>query len=156
MGTDIDMKIYIDADACPKPIKEILIKAAIRTQCELILVANKALTVLPHPLIKTVVVSKGFDVADDYIADAVEAHDLVITADIPLADQVIDKGAVALNPRGMLYTKENIKQRLSLRNFKEELRSTGIHTGGPKVMSPQDIQHFANALDRYLTKRGSS
>jgi hypothetical protein len=150
------MKIYIDADACPKPIKEILIKAAIRTQSELILVANKALTVAPHPLIKTVVVSKGFDVADDYIAEVVEAHDLVITADIPLADKVIDKQGVALNPRGMLYTKENIKQRLSLRNFKEELRSTGIHTGGPKVMNQQDIQQFANALDRYLTKRGSA
>jgi hypothetical protein len=147
------MKIYIDADACPKAIKAILIKAAIRTQSELILVANKALTVAPHPLIKTVVVSKGFDVADDYIADVVEAHDLVITADIPLADKVIDKEAVALNPRGMLYTKENIKQRLSLRNFKEELRSTGIHSGGPKTMSQQDIQQFANALDRYLTKR---
>ena len=150
------MKIYIDADACPKPIKEILIKAAIRTQCELIMVANKALFVAPHPLIRTVVVSKGFDIADDYIADVVEAHDLVITADIPLADKVIDKHAVALNPRGMLYTKENIKQRLSLRNFKEELRSTGIHTGGPKVMSPQDIQQFANALDRYLSKRSST
>ncbi|MBX9585909.1 MAG: YaiI/YqxD family protein [Gammaproteobacteria bacterium] len=144
------MKIYIDADACPKAIKEILIKAAIRTQRELILVANKPLNVLRHALIKTVLVPGGFDVADDYIADVVEPHDLVITADIPLADKVIDKHAVALNPRGTLYTKENIKQRLSVRNFNEVLRSTGIQTGGPKIMSKQDIQKFANALDRYL------
>ncbi len=144
------MKIYIDADACPKAIKEILIKAAIRTQRELILVANKPLNVARHALIKTVLVPSGFDVADDYIADVVEPHDLVITADIPLADKVIDKHAVALNPRGTLYTKENIKQRLSVRNFNEVLRSTGIQTGGPKVMSKQDIQQFANALDRYL------
>ncbi len=146
------MKIYIDADACPKAIKEILIKAAIRTQCELILVANKPLNVARHPLIKTVLVSSGFDVADDYIAEAVAPNDLVITADIPLADKVIDKKAVALNPRGALYTKENIKQRLSVRNFNEVLRSTGVQTGGPKVMSKQDIQQFANALDRYLAK----
>lgn len=144
------MKIYIDADACPKVIKEIIIKAAIRTQRELILVANKPLNVAPHALIKTVLVPGGFDVADDYIADVVEPHDLVITADIPLADKVIDKHAVALNPRGTLYTKENIKQRLSVRNFNEVLRSTGIQTGGPKIMSKQDIQKFANALDRYL------
>lgn len=146
------MKIYIDADACPKAIKEILIKAAIRTQCELILVANKPLNVARHPLIKTVLVPGGFDVADDYIAEAVAPNDLVITADIPLADKVIDKKAVALNPRGALYTKENIKQRLSVRNFNEVLRSTGVQTGGPKVMSKQDIQQFANALDRYLAK----
>lgn len=144
------MKIYIDADACPKAIKEILVKAAIRTQRELILVANKPLNVTRNPLIKTVLVPRGFDVADDYIADVVEPHDLVITADIPLADKVIDKHAVALNPRGTLYTKENIKQSLSVRNFNEVLRSTGIQTGGPKVMSKQDIQKFANALDRYL------
>ncbi len=144
------MKIYIDADACPKAIKEILVKAAIRTQRELILVANKPLNVTRNPLIKTVLVPRGFDVADDYIADVVEPHDLVITADIPLADRVIDKHAVALNPRGTLYTKENIKQSLSVRNFNEVLRSTGIQTGGPKVMSKQDIQKFANALDRYL------
>lgn len=147
------MKIYIDADACPKAIKEIIIKAAIRTQRELILVANKPLNVARHALIKTVLVPGGFDVADDYIADVVEPHDLVITADIPLADKVIDKHAVALNPRGTLYTKENIKQRLSVRNFNEVLRSTGIQTGGPKVMSKQDIQQFANALDRYLAKK---
>lgn len=147
------MKIYIDADACPKAIKEILIKAAIRTQCELILVANKPLNIVRHALIKTVLVSGGFDVADDYIANVVEPHDLVITADIPLADRVIDKQAIALNPRGTLYTKENIKQRLSVRNFNEALRSMGTQTRGPKVMSKQEIQQFANALDRYLAKR---
>lgn len=146
------MKIYIDADACPKVIKEILIKAAIRTQTELILVANKPLNIVRHSLIKTVLVSGGFDVADDYIANVVEPHDLVITADIPLADRVIDRNAIALNPRGSLYTKENIKQRLSVRNFNEALRSIGEQTRGPKVMSKQDIQQFANALDRYLAK----
>lgn len=149
------MKIYIDADACPKVIKDILIKAAIRTQTELVFVANKYLNIAPHALIKTVVVSSGFDVADDYIADVVEANDLVITADIPLANQVIDKRAIALNPRGKLYTKENIKQSFAMRNFKEDLRATGIQTGGPKVMSKQDVQKFANALDQYVTKAKS-
>lgn len=146
------MIIYIDADACPKVIKNILIKAAKRTQCQLVFVANKPLGLEPHALIKTVLVKSGFDAADEYIANVVQPHDLVITADIPLADIVIDKKAVALNPRGTLYTKENIKQRLGMRNFNEQLRSMGVQTGGPKVMSPQDIQQFANALDRYLRK----
>jgi len=146
------MIIYVDADACPKVIKEILFKAAIRTQSMLVLVANQPLTVPKHSLIKTVRVGHGFDVADNYIADAVVEADLVITADIPLADQVIDKHAVAINPRGQLYTKENIKQRLTMRNFMDELRSTGVNTGGPKTMNQRDIQQFANALDRYLTK----
>ena len=150
------MKIYVDADACPKVIKEILFKAAIRTQCELILVANQPLTVPRHLLIKTVQVEHGFDVADNYIADKVECTDLVITADIPLADQVIDKQAVALNPRGALYTKENIKQRLSMRNFMDQLRGSGINTGGPKALNQTDIQKFANALDRHLTKMSAS
>ena len=104
------------------------------------------------PLIKAIKVSHGFDVADDYIADVVESTDLVITADIPLADKVIDKHAIALNPRGELYTKENIKQRLGMRNFMDQLRSSGVNTGGPKTLSNTDIQKFANALDRYLTK----
>jgi len=145
------MKIYVDADACPKAIKEILYKAAIRKHLELILVANQALIVQRHPLIKTVRVSQGFDVADNYIAEKVAAADLVITADIPLADQVIDKNAIALNPRGELYTKANIKQRLTMRNFMDELRGSGVNTGGPKALSQRDIQQFANALDRHLT-----
>lgn len=149
------MKIYIDADACPQAIKAILFKAAIRTGHELILVANQPLTISRHPLIKTIQVERGFDVADDYIARVVTASDLVITADIPLADKVIDKQALALNPRGQLYTKENIKQRLGMRNFMEQLRSSGVKTGGPKSLSPRDIQQFANALDRHLTQHGS-
>jgi uncharacterized protein len=151
------MKIYIDADACPKVIKEILFKAAIRTQCELILVANQALSVPSHKLIKTVQVEKGFDVADNYIASMVTPNDIVITADIPLANDVIDKHAIAINPRGYLYTKENIKQRLSMRNFMESLRSSGVQTGGPKTMNQRDIAQFSNILDRQLTqgkKRG--
>lgn len=146
------MKIYVDADACPKIIKEILYKAAIRTNCELILVANHQFAIPRHPLIKIVRVGHGFDVADDYIADCIDISDLVITGDIPLADKVINKNAVALNPRGELYTKENIKQRLTMRNFMDELRSSGVQTGGPKGMDQRTIQQFANALDRHLTR----
>ena len=147
------MKIYVDADACPNLIKDILYKAAIRTERELILVANQAIVIPRHRLIRRIVVGAGFDVADDYIADIVQRGDLVITADIPLADKVVDKSATALNPRGELYTKENIKQRLGMRDFMESLRSTGLHTGGPKTLSPRDIQKFANALDRELAKK---
>lgn len=146
------MKIYVDADACPNAIRGILFKAAIRTGSELVFVANQSLAVLRHPLIKMVRVGQGFDVADKYIADAVVAADLVITADIPLAAQVIDKEAVALSPRGSLYTGENIKQRLAMRHFMEELRSSGVNTGGPKTMNQRDVQQFANVLDRHLTQ----
>ncbi len=147
------MTIYIDADACPQTAKQILYKAAIRTQQRLILVANQSLSVPNDPLIKTVRVSSGADVADDYIAEHVQTGDLVITADIPLADRVIEKQATALNPRGELYTKENIKQALSLRNFFHDLRSAGVNTMGAKPLSPQDIRKFANALDKHLTAR---
>ena len=146
------MKIYIDADACPQPVKQILFKAAIRTNHQLILVANKSIFAPQDPLIKVVRVMSGADVADDYIAEHVEADDLVITADIPLADRVIEKHAVALNPRGEFYTKENIKERLSTRDFLHELRSCGVVTGGPKPLDQRDIRIFANALDRYLAK----
>lgn len=146
------MKIYVDADACPQAAKQILFKAAIRTHQKLILVANQFIAVPQDPLIKTVRVSSGADVADNYIAEQVVAGDLVITADIPLADRVIDKHAVALNPRGEFYTKENIRERLSLRDFFHDLRSAGVNTGGTKPLSPQEIKLFADALDRYLTK----
>ena len=146
------MKIYIDADACPQSIKQILFKAAIRTNRQLILVANQSIYAPQDPLIKVVRVTSGVDVADDYIAEHVQIHDLVITADIPLANRVIDKHAVALNPRGEFYTKENIKERLSTRDFMHDLRSCGVVTGGPKPLNQKDIQKFANALDRYLTK----
>lgn len=150
------MKIYVDADACPKPIKEILYKAAIRTNTPLELVANQPLSVAYHPLITAKQVPPGFDAADNYITENCQPQDLVITADIPLADQVISKRAAALNPRGMMYTKENIKQLLGMRDFMDQLRSSGIQTGGPKTFDQKDIQAFANELDRYLTKYRSN
>lgn len=144
------MNIYVDADACPKSIKLIVCKAAIRVGCRLFFIANQPVTALAHPLITSIQVGKGFDVADNYIAEKVEKNDIVITADIPLADQVVSKQAFALNPRGEIYDKNSIKQRLALRNFMDEARSSGIHTGGPKPMDKQDIQKFSNALDKYL------
>jgi len=146
------MKIYVDADACPKNIKEILCKAAVRTQCDLIFVANQRLMVPASPFIRSVQVNGGFDVADNYIVDKVDKNELVITADIPFAAQVLEKGAVALNPRGELYSKDTIRQRLALRNFMDEVRSSGVHTGGPKTMDKTNIQKFSNALDSYLAK----
>lgn len=146
------MKIWIDADACPGVIKDILYRASQRKQIELILVANQPLKTPPSALIRTVQVPPGFDVADNYIVQNLDAGDLVVTADIPLADEVIDADAHAINPRGAFYTKENIKQRLSMRNFMEELRSTGQVRGGPPPLNHTDRQAFANALDRFLAK----
>lgn len=144
------MRIWVDADACPKVIKEILFRAAIRTKTQMILVANQPLYIPPSSFIKTIQVSSGFDVADDEIIQNIQLNDLVITADIPLADAVVHKGAIALNPRGNLYTKNNIKQILSFRNLSMELRSTGIITGGPPKLSKREIQAFANSLDKFL------
>lgn len=146
------MKIMIDADACPKQIKEILLRASHRTKCELTFVANQALKIASTPLIKVVQVGKGFDVADNYIVENVEKQALVITADIPLAAQVLEKGAMALNPRGEKYHVDMIRSRLAMRNFMDEMRSSGIQTGGPKPISKADIQKFSNALDGYLAK----
>ncbi|HSN18405.1 MAG TPA: YaiI/YqxD family protein [Gammaproteobacteria bacterium] len=148
------MRIWVDADACPKVIKEILFRAAQRTQVPLTLVANQALRTPPSKHIKSMQVSSGFDVADGEIVKQVAAGDLVVTADIPLAAQVVEKGAHALNPRGELYTPENIKARLSLRDFMATLRDSGTVTGGPDPISQADRQAFANNLDRLLTKRG--
>lgn len=147
------MQIWVDADACPRPIKEILFRAAVRTQTLTILVANQFLATPPSPFIKKFQVGAGFDIADNYIVQHMQAGDLVITADIPLADAAIAKGGTALNPRGELYTKENIKQRLSLRNFTMELRDSGVNVGGPSMLSQRDIQAFANYLDKLLTCR---
>lgn len=144
------MKIYVDADACPKTVKLILCKAAIRVGCPLLFVANQPIIALAHPLITSIQVDKGFDIADNYIAEKVEKNDMVITADIPLADQVVSKEAFVLSPRGEIYDKNSIKQRLALRNFMDEMRSSGIYAGGPKPMDKQDIQKFSNALDKYL------
>lgn len=146
------MQIWVDADACPGVIKEILFRAANRTRITTTLVANQILTIPPSPYIKKMRVAAGFDVADNTIVQNVVAGDLVITADIPLADAVISKGAAALNPRGELYSAANIKQRLAIRNYSEELRSNGVITRGPATLNPKDIQIFSNALDKFLTK----
>jgi len=144
------MIIWIDADACPKIIKEIVFKAADRTKTKTILVANQPLQTPGSLFIKSIVVKSGFDVADNYIVKHMSAGDLVITADLPLADDVITKDGIALNPRGRLYTKENIKSRLSIRDFGEAVRSSGQMTGGPDKFSKKDLQSFANNLDKIL------
>ena len=146
------MKIWVDADACPVVIKEILFRAAERTKITTTLVANQFLRTPPSAYIKTVQVASGFDVADNHIVLALEADDLVITADIPLAAQVVEKGAFALNPRGELYTEANIKERLSMRNLMEELRSNGVEISGQSAFSQGDRQAFASALDRLVAK----
>ena len=147
-----NIQLWVDADACPKVIKEIIFRAAQRVQIQTTLVANQALWVPSSPFIKTLKVGAGFDVADNRIVQEVEKGDLVVTADIPLASEVIKKGAFALNPRGSFYTEDNIRQRLSMRNFMEEMRSAGVNTGGPPALNQGDRQAFANELDRFLTK----
>jgi uncharacterized protein YaiI (UPF0178 family) len=149
------MQIWVDADACPGVIKEILFRAAERKQIQTVLVANQLIRHPPSPWIRAVQVPKGFDVADNHIVDSASVGDLVITADIPLAAAVIDKGAHALNPRGEFYSKENIRQLLDMRNFMDTLRSSGVETGGPASFSQADRQTFANQLDRLLTKLSS-
>ncbi|MFC1684901.1 YaiI/YqxD family protein [Pseudomonadota bacterium] len=144
------MHIWVDADACPKVIKEILFRAAERKQINLTLVANHPLRTPPSRYIKSLQVPAGFDVADNKIVQSLQPGDLVITADIPLAAEVIEKQGHALNPRGTFYSKENIQERLSKRNFMEELRSTGVQTGGPPTLNQTDRQAFANQLDRFL------
>ncbi|GAA0816524.1 YaiI/YqxD family protein [Colwellia asteriadis] len=146
------MKIWVDADACPVVIKEILFKAANRTKISTTLVANHYVKVPPSPFISFMQVSSGFDVADDEIVKKVAAGDLVITSDIPLADEVIGKSAQALSPRGELFTKENIKSRLNIRDFMDTMRASGVNTGGPAALSQSDRQTFANHLDRIITK----
>jgi len=146
------MKLWIDADACPNQVKEIMYKAANRKQIQLTLVANQYINIPKSPFIKMTQVESGFDVADDYIVEHVEPNDLVITSDIPLADELITKGAQVLTSRGEAFTKQNIKQKLNMRDFMETMRSSGIQSGGPPPLNAQDIQQFANALDRYLSK----
>jgi uncharacterized protein YaiI (UPF0178 family) len=146
------MKIWVDADACPVVIKEILFRAAIRAQILTTLVANQFLRTPPSAFIKTMQVASGFDVADNRIVLEMDNGDLVITADIPLAAQVVEKGGYALNPRGELYTIANIKERLAMRNLMEELRSNGVDVSGPAAFSQGDRQAFASMLDRLITK----
>lgn len=147
------MSIWVDADACPRAIKEILFRAAERAGIELTLVANQAMRTPASKFIRAVQVTSGFDVADSWIVSQTRADDLVITADIPLAAAVIDKGALALDPRGELYSEANIRERLTLRDLMDELRASGVDTGGPSALSQQDRRAFANALDRWLAKR---
>ena len=147
------MKIWVDADACPVVIKEILFRAANRAEVPLTLVANQMLRVPPSPWIRAVQVPGGFDVADQRIAEEAQAGDLVVTADIPLASLVIAKGATVIDPRGELLNASNIQERLTMRNFMESLRSSGVETGGPATLSQADRQAFANQLDRLLAKR---
>ena len=146
------MKIWVDADACPVVIKEILFRAAIRAQITTTLVANQFLRTPPSVFIKTMQVPSGFDVADNRIVVEMESGDLVITADIPLAAQAVEKGGYALNPRGELYTIANIKERLAMRNLMEELRSNGVDISGPATFNQSDRQAFAAALDRLITR----
>jgi hypothetical protein len=146
------MKIWVDADACPVGIKEILYRAANRTEIELTLIANQMLRVPPSPWIKALQVPPGFDVADQRITQEVTAGDIVVTADVPLAALVIAKGVVVLDPRGELLDKGNIQERLTMRNFMETLRNSGVETGGPSSFSNMDKQAFANQLDRLLAK----
>lgn len=145
-------QIWVDADACPRAVKDILFRAAERVRVRVTLVANQPLQVPGSRYIRSIQVAAGFDVADNYIAQQAAPGDLVITADIPLAAEVIDKGCRALNPRGELYTSENIRQRLNMRDFLDTLRSSGIDTGGPPALSKADRQAFANQLDRLLAK----
>ncbi len=151
MGNNI-MRIWVDADACPNPIKEILFRAAERTKTKIILVSNQLVRTPVSSYITKIQVSAGFDMADNYIVKNLQCGDLVITADIPLADAVISKKGIALNPRGELYSEDNIKQRLSMRNLNEELRNIGMSTQGPPRLNQRDIQTFANCLDRQLLK----
>jgi uncharacterized protein YaiI (UPF0178 family) len=149
------VRIWVDADACPRPIKEILFRAAERRRIPLVLVANAPLRTPPSPLIRVLRVRRGFDVADREIVGQVEAGDLVVTADIPLAAEVIGRGAHALDPRGVLYTAENVPERLAVRNLMDQLRASGLEAGaGPAPWTSADSRAFANQLDRLLSVHG--
>ena len=146
------MKIWVDADACPVMIKEILFRAAERTGVQLTLVANRPVRIPPSRCIEMLQVKSGFDVADNEIVKRLSVGDLVITSDIPLAAEVIEKGGYALNPRGELYSADNIRARLNMRDFMDTLRASGIDTGGPPALSQSDRKSFANHLDKLLAK----
>ena len=155
-GEKQSFQVWIDADACPKVIKDILFRAAQRLEFQLTLVANHALTTPPSPYISALQVSSGFDVADDYIVEHVCAGDIVITGDIPLAADLIAKEALVLTPRGERFTPNNIGARLNMRDFMEDMRSTGDIRGGPAPLNHNDRMQFANALDRLLAQRAKS
>ncbi|RPH21878.1 YaiI/YqxD family protein [Buttiauxella warmboldiae] len=144
------MQIWVDADACPKVIKEVLFRAAERAQIMVTLVANQAIKVPASRFIRSLQVASGFDVADNEIVRRCAKGDLVITADIPLAADVLEKGAIALNPRGELYTPATIRERLTMRDFMDTLRASGVQTGGPDSLNQRDRQLFANELEKWL------
>ncbi|MFV9614544.1 MAG: YaiI/YqxD family protein [Gammaproteobacteria bacterium] len=147
------MKIWVDADACPVVIKDILFRAAERTRVQLTLVANQPISIAKSRFINFIQVTQGFDVADNEIVKRLDSGDLVITSDIPLAADAIEKGATALSPRGELYTANNIKARLNMRDFMESLRSSGVNTGGPPTLSHSDRKSFADQLDKILNRQ---
>jgi uncharacterized protein YaiI (UPF0178 family) len=147
------LNIIVDADACPVVIKEILFKAATRTQTALVLIANHAMKIPPSPYITFVHVESGFDIADNEIVKRAQADDLIVTSDIPLAAELIEKGAQVISPRGEVFDKQNIKGRLTTRDFMETMRASGVHTGGPAPMSARERKEFAGHLDRWLAMR---
>ena len=146
-------RVWVDADACPNTVKEILFKAALRTRTETIFVANQPVRMPAHGFARALQVEQGFDVADNYIVLHIAAGDLLITADIPLAAEAMAKGAAALNPRGEMYSTDTIRQRLNMRDFLDTMRASGAHTGGPAPLGVKDRQAFANALDAFLARR---
>ena len=147
------MRIWIDADACPAPVKDIVFRASERRGVRVCLVANRNMHVPQSDLVEKVIVARGADVADKHIKEHVEPPDIVITADIPLAADIVEQGAVAIDPRGEVYTRDNVTERLSVRNFMDDMRGTGLATGGPAGLSRSDIRRFANGFDRLLTER---
>jgi uncharacterized protein len=147
-----DMKLWVDADACPGPVRDILLRASQRLRLPIVFVANKTLSLPRSELVSSVRVGSGLDVADQYIANQAQSGDLAVTQDIPLAALLVPKGVVVLDPRGELFTEENVSERLSVRNFMQDLRESGVVTGGPSGFSQQDRQQFAAALDRELAR----
>lgn len=147
-------KIWVDADACPVLIKEIIVRAALRTGCFVAFVANQQIRLPPAPNLRSVQVPHGFDVADHYIVQQTQAGDLVISGDIPLVAEVMEKGAAAINPRGEAYTTDTIRQKLNMRDFMDTMRASGVQSGGPPPLGQKERMAFANALDRYLARRG--
>jgi uncharacterized protein YaiI (UPF0178 family) len=145
-------KLWIDADACPKVLKEVLYKISQRLQLQIILVANSQMFVPLHPLVTLIQVKQGADMADHYIVEHVTPKDIVITGDIPLAAFIVEKNAVALDHRGELYTEDNVRERLSMRDFMKDIRDNGVITGGPAPFGPKDVERFTNSLNRILTK----
>lgn len=152
MSTKADFTIWVDNDACPKRIRDIIFKASEKRRIPVKLVANQGMRLPPLQFVEMICVSQGFDKADDHIVESIAKTDLVITNDIPLADRIVSKGGYAINPKGKLFDKHSIKEHLAMRNLSEELRSAGGHTGGPRSLSEVDVREFAASFDRMLTK----